>query len=223
MPKSVELIGPDGNRPEQDTPEYDTEYKLLILLRDMLDNVKELTLGLLWMEREPAKRGITTDTTPLSRLYQALPAFPYWPRDRQLAPEKFAEKILAEETPLLDNALLALRRMAIEDENRQGAPIAKADQKKASEATHSADFTAVNWFGTEYTFALGVQSGAVKALWEEWEKSGLGLHQQTIREAVDAERENFRMDKAFRNNPAFGTMIQSIGDGRYKLVEPIKK
>ncbi|HVT82803.1 MAG TPA: hypothetical protein VHM90_19350 [Phycisphaerae bacterium] len=87
-------------------------------------------------------------------------------------------------------------------------------------AKHNADFTMVNWFGTEYRFALGVQSSAVKALWKEWEQSGLGLHQDTIRNAIDAERNNFRMDKAFRNSPAFGTMIQSIGDGKYKLAPP---
>jgi len=86
--------------------------------------------------------------------------------------------------------------------------------------THSADFTCVNWYGTKYTFALGVQASAVKALWDEWEKSGMELHQETIRRAVDAERKNFRMDKAFRNHPAFGTMIQRIGDGRYKLEPP---
>jgi hypothetical protein len=86
--------------------------------------------------------------------------------------------------------------------------------------THSADFTFVNWYGTEYTFALGVQSSAVHALWDDWVKSGLGLHQDTIRNTIDAERDNFRMDKAFRKHPAFGTMIQSIGDGKYKLAPP---
>jgi len=88
---------------------------------------------------------------------------------------------------------------------------------------HSADFTFVRWFGTEYTFALGVQSQAVQALWNEWEKSGLGLHQETIRDAVDPERPTnsaFRMDKVFRDNRALGTMIQKVGDGKYKLAQP---
>jgi hypothetical protein len=75
----------------------------------------------------------------------------------------------------------------------------------------------VNWFGEEYTFALGVQSSALKALWEEWEKTGLGLHQDTIRNTIDAERDSFRMDTAFRRHPAFGRMIKKIGDGKYKL------
>lgn len=88
------------------------------------------------------------------------------------------------------------------------------------EAAHNADFTMVRWFGQEYHFALGIQSSAVKALWMEWEKSGLGLHQDTIREQVDEERDKFRMDLAFRDHPAFGTMIQRRGDGRYTLCPP---
>jgi hypothetical protein len=86
--------------------------------------------------------------------------------------------------------------------------------------THSRDFTFVNWYGTEYNFPVGVRASAVKALWAEWEKSGLGLHQSTISESIDAERDNFRMDKAFRDHPAFGTMIQKVGRGKYKLTPP---
>jgi hypothetical protein len=92
-----------------------------------------------------------------------------------------------------------------------------------SEAIHNRDFTMVNWFGTEYHFALGVQSRVVQLLWEEWEKTGLGLQQQTIREGVDAERDNFRMGMLFRNHPAMETMIKSCGDGRYKLCPPDSK
>jgi hypothetical protein len=94
------------------------------------------------------------------------------------------------------------------------------DRESAGKAIHNADFTMVDWFGTEYLFALGVQSSAVRALWAEWEQSGLGLHQDTIREAIDTERDHFRMDTAFRNHPALGTMIQRCGDGRYKLARP---
>ena len=87
-------------------------------------------------------------------------------------------------------------------------------------AVHNADFTMVNWYGTEYGFALGVQSSTVKALWEEWEMTGLGLHQKTIRDAVDPERDPYRIDIAFRDHPAFDTMIQRCGNGRYKLAPP---
>lgn len=85
---------------------------------------------------------------------------------------------------------------------------------------HNKDFTMVKWFGVEYSFALGVQSSVVKALWEEWEKTGLGLSQQTIRDLIDAERDNFRMANAFRKSPAMGTMIQSDGKGMYRLAKP---
>lgn len=88
-------------------------------------------------------------------------------------------------------------------------------------AKHNADFTMVSWFGTEYQFALGVQSSAVKALWEEWEKTNLGLSQQTICQSIDSERDNFRMNNAFRNHSAMGTMIQTIGKGLYRLVKPV--
>lgn len=87
-------------------------------------------------------------------------------------------------------------------------------------AVHNADFTMVKWYGNEYQFSLGVQSAAVRALWEEWEKTGLGLHQDTIRNAIDSECESFRMDAAFRVHPAFRTMIQQCGDGKYKLAPP---
>jgi hypothetical protein len=84
----------------------------------------------------------------------------------------------------------------------------------------NSDFTMVKWGDIDFSFSLGVQSSAVRVLFEEWRKSGMGLHQQTIRDAIDTERDNFRMDLAFRKHPAFGKMIQSCGDGRYQLVRP---
>lgn len=87
-------------------------------------------------------------------------------------------------------------------------------------AVHSEDYTFVNWFGTKYTFAIGVQSQVVEVLWKEWKATGLGLHQQTIRNRVDAENDNFKMTNAFRNHSAMGKMIKMRGDGRYQLCEP---
>lgn len=88
------------------------------------------------------------------------------------------------------------------------------------DARHSADFSHVYWFGQEYKFAIGLQAGAVRALWAEWEKTGLGLHQETIRVEIDAERDNFRMAHVFRNHPALGRMIDKDGEGRYRLKSP---
>ena len=82
---------------------------------------------------------------------------------------------------------------------------------------HNGDFTMVNWYGTEYTFSPGLQAGAVKALWQEWEKTGLGLHQESVRECIDAERDNFRLSHVFRGHPAYGVMIHPCGDGKYRL------
>jgi hypothetical protein len=89
------------------------------------------------------------------------------------------------------------------------------------DVAHNANYMMVRWFGTEYTFTSN-QASAVKALWEEWEATGLGLHQTTIGEAVDNQHTSFRMDAAFRKHPAFGTMITSggKGSGLYKLAVP---
>lgn len=91
------------------------------------------------------------------------------------------------------------------------------------ECTHNADYTMVRWYGREYVFSLGVQSQVVGRLWGEWEKSGLGLHQATICQDIDDERESLRIDMVFRDHPAMGAMIQKAGDGRYKLDRPADK
>lgn len=95
-----------------------------------------------------------------------------------------------------------------------------ARQPTADPICPNSDFTMVKWGDVEYRFSLGIQSSAVRVLFEEWKKTGMGLHQQTIRQSIDDERDSFRMDNAFRGHPALGTMIQSRGDGRYQLVAP---
>ena len=106
----------------------------------------------------------------------------------------------------------------LEDHFKAGA--AAAVNSTSPDARHSADFTHVYWFGQEYKFSPGLQAGAVRELWAEWEKTGLGLHQETIRERIDAERDNFRMAHVFRNHPALGSMIGKDGEGRYRLMCP---
>jgi hypothetical protein len=172
--------------------------------------------------------------------------WPSAPADGQswqlITPEQTGERarIAAFNAPTLEQrvglGLVEAEKWLTQQAGRHGAPAgeqpaegaineselaAKAeDRYTAPKAVHNSDFTMVNWFGTEHHFCLGVQSTAVKVLWEEWERSGLGLHQDTIRVAIDEERDNFRMDNAFRNHPAFGTMIQRCGDGRYRLAPP---
>ena len=96
-------------------------------------------------------------------------------------------------------------------------PTVSAAPVELAKPTHNADFTMVDWYGTEYTFSPGLQAGAVKALWQEWEKTGLGLHQETVRDSVDAVRDNFRLPHVFRQHPAYGVMILSNGKGLYWL------
>jgi hypothetical protein len=96
------------------------------------------------------------------------------------------------------------------------APVARLNPN----AVHNDDFTMVKWYDTDYRFALGAQAGAVRALWEEWERSGLGLHQETIHNLIDPERRTFRMDMTFRHHPALGKMIRAVGDGVYQLFAP---
>jgi hypothetical protein len=134
----------------------------------------------------------------------------YWP------PEQRHEQA----TKLRGAASQLIELLKTFPESALTTPRSKADNRSNPKAVHNADFTMVDWFGTEHHFALGVQSSAVQALWDEWERTGLGLHQETIRRAVDEERDNFRMDAAFRNHAAFGTMIRRCGDGRYKLSPP---
>jgi hypothetical protein len=156
--------------------------------------------------------------------------------ERNLAVRRLEDKFGVEVIPMqamtpqeiVENVRLPARSREREDseikeprEEGNAVEVRSAAQiSPCQQTTHNADFTMVRWFGTEYNFALGVQSSAVRALWQEWERSGLGLHQETIRNAIDAERDNFRMDTAFRNHPAFRTMIKQCGDGRYTLTPP---
>lgn len=96
---------------------------------------------------------------------------------------------------------------------------------------HNDDFTEVKWYGgVTYDFALGAQSRAVKALWSEWEKGGLGSHQDTIRQKIGSRAERFRLRDVFRvekegkrmMHGAWGTMIIECGKGRFRLA-PEKK
>jgi hypothetical protein len=103
----------------------------------------------------------------------------------------------------------------------QAAPVTKAG------ATHSPDFTSVDWFGTRYVFSKGKQAGCVQALWKAWEDGGHNLTKDRIAEDVSPDIVRFRLSHVFRNqktrtyHPAWGTMIQSQGKGVFGLVAPI--
>lgn len=96
--------------------------------------------------------------------------------------------------------------------------------------THSSDFTSVNWFGTRYRFSKGNQAESVRVLWEAWEAGEFSLSQETIGEEIGSHATRFELRKTFRqrkvegrgfeSHPAWGTMIQSVGKGCYRLVKP---
>jgi hypothetical protein len=99
--------------------------------------------------------------------------------------------------------------------------------------SHSADFTFVNWFGSEYRFTPGQQAEAIKHLWGEFEKGGLGLAERTIGELIGSNSDDYRLTHTFRSkskangskqsaitpHPAWGTMIQKAGPGIYRLAK----
>ncbi len=126
------------------------------------------------------------------------------------------------------NIIGILKAWAMRAESaRNAAPAAPATPATDAAATiapakptHNADFTMVRWYGAEYQFSPGLQAASIKELWREWEKTGFGLHQETIRQSVDAERDTFRLSHVFRDHPAYGVMIQSCGEGKYRLTKP---
>ena len=107
-------------------------------------------------------------------------------------------------------------------------------EPETPQASHSADFTSVNWFGTRYQFAPGQQAHAVEVLWSEYERGGHGLAEATIGEMIESESVHFRLAHVFRRNsrpegskdpvvtmhPAWETMIRKVGRGVYRLAEP---
>jgi len=103
-------------------------------------------------------------------------------------------------------------------------------QSAANDETpsHSEDFTSVNWNGTRYRFAKGNQAQTVRVLWEEWEKGGHGVSQETIKEKIGSSANRLELRKVFRKktnggyetHPAWGSMIKLDSRGVYRLAVP---
>ena len=98
-----------------------------------------------------------------------------------------------------------------------------------TEPSHSPDFTSVNWFGTQYTFAKGNQAGSVRVLWAAWESGGHSLSQEEIGDQIGSMAHRFELAKVFRKkrpgggyeyHPAWGTMIRQASKGSYRLATP---
>jgi hypothetical protein len=92
------------------------------------------------------------------------------------------------------------------------------------QASHSDDFTSVNWFGTVYHFNT-TQADCIRLLWAEWERGGFGLSEMTIGDKIGSVSDRYRLAHTFRAkkggcHPAWGTMIRKAGRGVYRLYPP---
>ena len=92
-------------------------------------------------------------------------------------------------------------------------------ESTSEECSHSDDFTSCIWFGARYEFTR-LQAACVKALWEARERGHGTLNQETIQKKSGSSAAYFRLDKTFRDHPAFGVMIQKASKGIYKLAPP---
>ena len=88
------------------------------------------------------------------------------------------------------------------------------------ECSHSEDFTSVIWYGKMYEFTPGNQAESIKVLWKEWEKGRHSLSETTIGEKIVSSSDKFRLDIVFRGHPAWGTMIQKVNKGVFRLGKP---
>ena len=113
-----------------------------------------------------------------------------------------------------------------------------AAAKSDAVATHSADFTTVNWYGTLYRFKKGNQAKAIECLWKEFEAGGHSLAEKTIGEAIGSDADDFRLAHVFRckvpskargsreskqadpMHSAWGKMIVKVSAGCFALARP---
>jgi len=123
---------------------------------------------------------------------------------------------------------------AVTQANNPGMDAGAGAADDVKQCRHSDDFTSVVWFGEQYIFTAGHQAGAVRLLWEQWERGTPTLCQDTIAEDLGAEGA-FRLANVFRErrpvpgrmrrvkyaqHPAWGKMIVSVGRGTFALKEP---
>lgn len=89
-------------------------------------------------------------------------------------------------------------------------------------ATHAADFSQVNWFGTVYHFGTREQRAAIGHLWRAAEQGNESIDQAALLDVADCEYPRLR--DVFRNHPAFGVVIVqdlAAGPGMYRLSRPV--
>ncbi len=136
------------------------------------------------------------------------------------------------EARLANDPVEAQRRRklaAILEQNQKRPGSQKHLEQDEQDVSHAEGFTSVRWFGTDYDFSNGLQSAAVRILWEAWKNGGHSVTQETIRQRSGSTARPFSLRRVFRNrlpngkyepHPAWGTMIQPTGKGCFKLAPP---
>jgi hypothetical protein len=88
---------------------------------------------------------------------------------------------------------------------------------RLSPARHSDDFISVSWFGVQYFFTP-LRARIVKVLWQHWE-AGTPVVGARHLAAVGC-GETQKISDILKDDPAYGTMIQTDGSGKYWLQPP---
>jgi hypothetical protein len=115
-----------------------------------------------------------------------------------------------------------------ESERRANPPNDDAICDSRGKATHGPGFVSVNWFGVTHDFTPGIQAEAIRHLWAEYKRGGHGIANATLGPLAGSSSTKFRLKTNFRlkggqvkdMHPAWGTMIEEVGEGVYRLRAP---
>jgi hypothetical protein len=88
---------------------------------------------------------------------------------------------------------------------------------RLSPARHSDDFTSVQWFGTPYSFTP-LRAKIVRVLWQHWEAGTPIVGARYLANVGCGETQ--KISDILKDDPAYGTMIQTDGSGKYWLQPP---
>lgn len=110
----------------------------------------------------------------------------------------------------------------------KASPSQTEPTKQSPRFDHSSDFSTVNYGNAQFLFTR-TQARVVKLLWEQMERGGHGLSQETIGDQIGSAAKKFEMRTLFRvkspdgryaPHPALGTMIKSDRKGLFRIVPP---
>jgi hypothetical protein len=126
------------------------------------------------------------------------------------------------------------------DDARQSSPKTATDSQPSNLAGHDAgdrkyeypeDFSWIRWWGVQYTFSPK-QAFVIELLFREFEAKRPGLTIRMVEDEVEERfgtrrRATFRLRDLFKDSargvhPAWGTLIKSVGKGRYALCPPVE-